>query len=227
MPAVSHWWEQIGGPPPRRPGLTGPREADVCIVGAGYTGLWTAVALLQARPSLEVVVLEREYAGFGASGRNGGWVVGALTGSRARWIARAGNARALALVRAAQATVDEVGRFVADEGIECDFVKGGSLQSHSRNRSSRASARSSTRIAHSGWARTTLRCSTPTRRGSACASPARSARASRRTAPACSRRSSSADSPNPWSDEARRSTRELPSRRSSPTSRGRPAATFV
>ena len=123
-----HWWEQIGGPPPRRPGLTGPREADVCIVGAGYTGLWTAVALLQARPSLEVVVLEREYAGFGASGRNGGWVVGALTGSRARWIARAGNARALALVRAAQATVDEVGRFVADEGIECDFVKGGSLR---------------------------------------------------------------------------------------------------
>ena len=56
-----------------RPALPGPVDADVAIVGAGYTGLWTAYYLRRADPGLRVVVLEREVAGFGASGRNGGW----------------------------------------------------------------------------------------------------------------------------------------------------------
>jgi glycine/D-amino acid oxidase-like deaminating enzyme len=51
-------------------------EVDVAIVGAGYTGLWSAYYLRRADPSLRIVVLEREVAGFGASGRNGGWVSG-------------------------------------------------------------------------------------------------------------------------------------------------------
>jgi glycine/D-amino acid oxidase-like deaminating enzyme len=46
----------------------------VCIAGAGFTGLWTAYYLKQARPDLEIVIVEREFAGFGASGRNGGWI---------------------------------------------------------------------------------------------------------------------------------------------------------
>jgi glycine/D-amino acid oxidase-like deaminating enzyme len=124
--AVSFWMEQLG-PVPERPPLRGSVEADVCIVGAGYTGLWTALELRRADPSLEVVVLEKETAGFGASGRNGGWVLGALVGSKAGWIERGGEAGALALERAIQATVDEVGRRVEEEGIECDFVKGGTL----------------------------------------------------------------------------------------------------
>ncbi len=125
--SVSFWFEQLGGMPEPRPALEGRVEADVCIVGGGYTGLWTAYELRRADPSLEVVVLEREVAGFGASGRNGGWVFGAVSGSRAGWIERGGHAGALALERAIQATVDEVGRVVGEEAIDCDFVKGGNL----------------------------------------------------------------------------------------------------
>ena len=124
--APSWWWADLGGLPAPRPALDGDREADVCIVGAGYTGLWTAYELLRADPSLAVVVLEREVAGFGASGRNGGWVLGEVsTGSRQR--EAAGEAGVAALERAIQDTVDEVGDACAREGIDCDFVKGGSL----------------------------------------------------------------------------------------------------
>jgi glycine/D-amino acid oxidase-like deaminating enzyme len=124
--APSWWWADLGGLPAPRPVLDGDREADVCIVGAGYTGLWTAYELLRADPSLAVVVLEREVAGFGASGRNGGWVLGEIsTGTRQR--AEAGDTAMAALERAARETVDEVGAACAREGIACDFVKGGSL----------------------------------------------------------------------------------------------------
>ena len=81
---VSFWW-QARGLPPRRPSLPGGTEADVCIVGGGYTGLWTAYYLKRADPGLRVVVLEATFAGFGASGRNGGWVTAALPGSRSRY----------------------------------------------------------------------------------------------------------------------------------------------
>jgi glycine/D-amino acid oxidase-like deaminating enzyme len=124
--APSWWWADLGGLPAPRPALDGDREADVCIVGAGYTGLWTAYELLRADPSLAVIVLEREVAGFGASGRNGGWVLGEVsTGTRQR--AAAGEAAVAALERAARETVDEVGAACRREGINCDFVKGGSL----------------------------------------------------------------------------------------------------
>ena len=124
--AVSFWMEQLG-PEPERAALEGRVEADVCIVGAGYTGLWTALELRRADPSVRVVVVEKETVGFGASGRNGGWVLGALAGSRAGWIARGGADGAAALEAAIQATVDEVGRRVAEEGIDCDYVQGGTL----------------------------------------------------------------------------------------------------
>ena len=77
---LGYWWRSLGGPPPPRPPLPGPMEADVAIVGAGYTGLWTAYYLKRAQPSLEIVVLERDVAGVGASGRNGGWVSGFFSG---------------------------------------------------------------------------------------------------------------------------------------------------
>jgi len=122
----SWWWAQLGGLPEPRPPLEGDREADVCIVGAGYTGLWTAYELKRADPSLEVVVVEREVAGFGASGRNGGWVLGEVSiGSRMR--AAATDDAIEELERAARETVDEVGDACAREEIACDFFKGGSL----------------------------------------------------------------------------------------------------
>lgn len=124
--AVSHWFAGLEAP--ARPSLPGTIEADVCIVGAGMTGLWTAYEICRARPDLRVVVLERERVGFGASGRNGGWVMGELGGGAELWERRAGRAAAEAQARAIAATVEEIGRVVADEGIDCDFETGGGLE---------------------------------------------------------------------------------------------------
>ena len=77
---VSFWYADIGGVPAYRPPLPGDIEADVCIVGAGYTGLWTAYYLKKAEPKLNIVIVEKEFAGFGASGRNGGWLSGGSPG---------------------------------------------------------------------------------------------------------------------------------------------------
>src|SRR6202451_4578735 len=130
---ISYWWQASGGFPPRRPSLPGPLEADVAIVGGGYTGLWTAYYLAGLRPELKIVVLEAAFAGYGASGRNGRWVGGAwgtakLRGSRAGYArASGGVAGVRALEAALRETVDEVGRVCEAESIDCDFVKGGRL----------------------------------------------------------------------------------------------------
>jgi hypothetical protein len=81
---VSFWHRQAGLPAVRDP-LPGAREYDVCVVGGGLTGLWTAYYLKRARPELRVAVLEKEFAGFGASGRNGGWLTAELAGSAGRY----------------------------------------------------------------------------------------------------------------------------------------------
>src|ERR1035438_3392513 len=105
---LGFWWRSVGGPSPAGQPLPGPTEADVAIVGAGYTGLWTAYYLARAQPSLRIVVLERETAGFGASGRNGGWVSGFFSGP-ARVYERGGASAGYArLQRAMFDTVDEV-----------------------------------------------------------------------------------------------------------------------
>ena len=127
--ALSLWHDSL--PPEdtleRRPSLDGDTDVDVAIVGAGYTGLWTAHSLLGLDPGLRVVVLEAETAGFGASGRNGGWCSALLPMSLSAMAAHAGNDGALAMQRAMFATVDEVGRAAAAEGIDCHYAKGGYL----------------------------------------------------------------------------------------------------
>jgi glycine/D-amino acid oxidase-like deaminating enzyme len=122
---LGFWWRSVGGPAPLREPLPGPAEADVAIVGAGYTGLWTAYYLMAAEPSLRVLVLEGERAGFGASGRNGGWVSGFFSGPARAYEQSGGHAGFLALQREMFATVDEVGGFLEEQGVEADFVKGG------------------------------------------------------------------------------------------------------
>ena len=125
---VSYWWQARGGFPARRPSLPGPLAAAGCIVGGGYTGLWTASYLAGLRPGARIVVLEAAFAGYGASGRNGGWVTAEMPGSRARYArAAGGTAPVRALEEALRSTVDEVGRVVAAESIDCDFAKGGRL----------------------------------------------------------------------------------------------------
>lgn len=128
---VSFWWQQIGIPNPRPP-LVGNETADVCIIGAGLTGLWTAYYLKKAQPDLDIVVLEREFAGFGASGRNGGWLSAELAGSRERYAAAHGRDAVTSLLREMQNSVDEVIRIAAQEGIQADIVKDG-LVSVARN----------------------------------------------------------------------------------------------
>ena len=108
--------------------MPGPTEADVAIVGAGYTGLWTAYYLKRANPALRIVVLERELAGYGASGRNGGWVSGFFSGRPRVYERVGGHDGFIALQRAMFATVDEVGRVLAEQAIEADFVKAGHVQ---------------------------------------------------------------------------------------------------
>ena len=120
---VSYWW-RARGIPPRRPSLPGSTEADVCIVGAGYTGLWTAYYLNRADPTLRIVVLEASFAGYGASGRNGGWVTAELPGSRAGYARHPrGKDGVRELEQHLRDTVDEVARVCAAEGIDASLVK--------------------------------------------------------------------------------------------------------
>ncbi|GAA3447447.1 NAD(P)/FAD-dependent oxidoreductase [Planomonospora venezuelensis] len=121
---VSFWFRSSGLPAPGAP-LDGDIEADVAIVGAGYTGLWTAYYLKKARPDLRVVVLEKEFAGYGASGRNGGWLVGELAGTPERYARTHGEEAARRFQRVMFDTVDEVVAAAGAEGIEADVVKGG------------------------------------------------------------------------------------------------------
>lgn len=107
--------------------LPGDTDADVAIVGAGFTGMWTAYYLHKADPTLRIVVCEREIAGFGASGRNGGWCSALFPASLSKLQRMAGRAGAVAMQQAMHATVDEVGRVAAAEGIDCHWAKGGTV----------------------------------------------------------------------------------------------------
>jgi glycine/D-amino acid oxidase-like deaminating enzyme len=123
---VSFWHSSIGLPKPR-PSLPGAYDADVCIVGAGFTGLWTAFYLKREQPDLRIVVLEKEFAGFGASGRNGGWLSAQLSGSREGYAATHGHQGVVNLLRAMREAVDEVIAVARAENIEADIVKDGLL----------------------------------------------------------------------------------------------------
>lgn len=107
--------------------LEGSVEADVAIVGAGYTGLWTAYYLLKSDPSLRVVLVEKREVGFGASGRNGGWASAIFPISLSRVAQMYSHAAALNLQAAMNHTVDEIGRVLNLEGVEADYAKQGFL----------------------------------------------------------------------------------------------------
>ena len=123
--SISFWFDSLGAEPELRSPLPGDREVDVAIVGGGFTGLWTAYYLMLADPSCRVAVIERETAGFGASGRNGGWCVAMLHGLEDFF--EQDPQRGAALREALKASVDEVGAVCETEGIEADFHKGGGL----------------------------------------------------------------------------------------------------
>ncbi|MCI3931496.1 NAD(P)/FAD-dependent oxidoreductase [Streptomyces sp. AN091965] len=123
---ISFWYADDGLPAPREP-LGGDASADVCVVGGGYTGLWTAYYLKKAAPSLRVTVLEQRFCGYGASGRNGGWLYNGIAG-RDRYAALHGHEAAVRLQQAMNDTVGEVVRVAAEERIDADIHHGGVLE---------------------------------------------------------------------------------------------------
>ena len=123
----SMWLDLIDEPLQPRDPLPGSVGADVAIVGAGYTALWTAYYLAKADPALRIVLVEREIAGFGASGRNGGWVSPFFPASLETVARTHGRQSAVDMQRAMLETVDEIGRVTGTEGIDARFHKGGVL----------------------------------------------------------------------------------------------------
>lgn len=123
---ISHWMRQAGPILRARPPLADSQAADVVIVGAGLTGLWAAWFLTRLAPQLTVRVLEAEQVGFGASGRNGGWLSHLVPGNRAIY-ARGprGMAGSIALQRALIESVDEVLETARGWGLGIDAVRGG------------------------------------------------------------------------------------------------------
>lgn len=129
--AASLWWDQLADDEPgelvARPPLDGDATADVVVVGAGLTGLWTAYYLHETDPSLEVLVVEQEVAGFGASGRDRGWCSARFPRSGRAIADRYGDEAAAQMRAAMRDAVVEVGGVARAEGIECDFAFGGTV----------------------------------------------------------------------------------------------------
>jgi glycine/D-amino acid oxidase-like deaminating enzyme len=123
---ISLWLSQAGDLTPRPP-LPGDLDVDVAIVGAGFTGLWTAYYLAGADPSLRIAVIEKQIAAYGASGRNGGWCLGHMNGSIESYRDRGDREQALAMKRECLHTVDVIATALEEESIDAGFVKGGAL----------------------------------------------------------------------------------------------------
>ncbi len=127
-PAPSFWLDSAPGKLQPRAALTAEIEADVAIVGAGYTGLWTAYYLKKANPALNIVMLESHFAGFGASGRNGGWCSAYLSGIE-HWLDNPGQHEGgILLQKQMFDTVAEIGRVARQESIDCHFEQSGALE---------------------------------------------------------------------------------------------------
>lgn len=122
------FWMDDAGPIQPRAALPGDRDVDVAVLGAGFTGLWTATELLRRRPGLQVAVIEAETAGFGGSGRNGSWCVAGLGQTVGGLARRFGDDTARRVTWLMRDTVDEVGRVCAEEGMDAGFHKGGVLR---------------------------------------------------------------------------------------------------
>ena len=125
--SYSFWLEDAGEPLTPRPGLARSADVDVAILGAGFSGLWTAYYLLLHEPALRVAVVDKEIAGFGASGRNGGWCSPNFPLSAGTLEKRFGAEAARNLLLAMRDSVDEVGRVCGKEQIDARFHKGGVL----------------------------------------------------------------------------------------------------
>lgn len=121
------WWLRAAGPVEPAPALDGDLDADFVVVGGGYTGMWAAWLIGEAAPDARVVLLERDLCAHGPSGRNGGFA-NSMWFSLASMSRRFGEAAALEVARAAQAAVDEIGRWCEEQGVDAHYRRGGYLQ---------------------------------------------------------------------------------------------------
>ncbi len=124
---LSLWFDQLDEPLTPRPALPGDLEVDVAIVGAGFTGLWTAYYLQALDPTVSIALVEAEIAGFGASGRNGGWCSALFPVGATTLAGEVGEDAARAQYAAMRATVEEVVRVIGAEGIAADVAPGGTV----------------------------------------------------------------------------------------------------
>ena len=126
---ISFWWDTLPNSLAKtdRVPLTRDLDVDVAIVGAGFTGLWTAYYLKKRNPNLDIAIIEANKAGFGASGRNGGWCSALFPTSLEKLASKFGSTQATAMQVAMHETVGEVGQVIATENIDCDWHQGGSL----------------------------------------------------------------------------------------------------
>ncbi len=124
---LSLWHDTVPEPLQPRPVLDSDAHVDIVIVGAGYSGLWTAYYLTERQPDIRIAILEAEIAGFGASGRNGGWCLGAMAGIGQLLEDPAQRDGAIRLQRALLNTPDEVARVCGQEEIDCEWKKSGNV----------------------------------------------------------------------------------------------------
>lgn len=120
------YWIDEAGLPPEIPLLDGRLDVDVVIVGGGFTGMWTAWHLTEADPDLRIALLDSHRIGFGPSGRNGGFA-DAMWVSFARLSDRYGIPAALAIARASEESVGQIGEFCARQGVDAWFRRDGYL----------------------------------------------------------------------------------------------------
>lgn len=126
--AISYWLETAKDNLRGRPTLNESITADFAVMGAGFTGLWTAYYLMEKDPSLNIVILEKNCVGFGASGRNGGWCSSKFSVSPATCIKRYGKEIARQIQLSMFDSVTEVERVIEKENFDPDWRLGGSLQ---------------------------------------------------------------------------------------------------
>jgi glycine/D-amino acid oxidase-like deaminating enzyme len=103
------------------------KSFDIAIVGGGFSGLWSAYHLKKLQPSLSIAIFEKEYVGFGASGRNGGWASAEYPTSSKRLIREHGEESYKALRQELISSIDEIGAISAENKWDIDFAKGGSF----------------------------------------------------------------------------------------------------
>jgi glycine/D-amino acid oxidase-like deaminating enzyme len=125
---LSYWHDSVPGSLLPRPALENDIEVDIVIAGAGYTGLWTAYYLKQHKPSLSIAIIESEIAGFGASGRNGGWCASYMSGIEKALVKPDLADGAMRLQKQMFDTVKEVGRVTERESIDCHFDQSGHVE---------------------------------------------------------------------------------------------------